>query len=66
MSTDLFRITMCSGVDRNRYIAALLSSRRSISKSGIPECLRPGKPASKADKRASARVQTVEPQHPGN
>lgn len=69
MGTDLFRITMSSTVDRNRYIAALLSTSGPISKSGIPECLRPGGLASKhhePDKKADAGVPPVEPRHPRN
>ncbi len=66
MGTDLFRITMSSAVDRNRYIAALLSTSGSVSKSSIPECLRPSRLASKANKSADAGVPPVELRHPRN
>ena len=41
MATDLFRITMSRGVDRNRYMAALLSAGHPSLKRDVPKCLRP-------------------------
>jgi hypothetical protein len=41
MATDLFRITMSRDVDRNRYLAALLSAGHVSLKSDVPKCLRP-------------------------
>ncbi len=41
MATDLFRITMSRDVDRNRYMAALLSAGRPALKADVPKCLRP-------------------------
>lgn len=66
MGTDLFRITMSSGIVRNRYMAALLSTTRSTSKRGIPECLLPGKLASNQSDKANASVRTVAPKRSGN
>lgn len=53
MATDLFRITMSRDVDRNRYMAALLSAGRPSLKSDVPKCLRPaGKQAEQRNREA--------------
>jgi hypothetical protein len=40
MNADLFRISLSREVDRSRYLTAILSPRRPVTRR-VPDCLRP-------------------------